>query len=164
MIQIIVIWDLNLNNKNILTLWQQYFRGIFKFIVWFVVWLVFNSVGKKVYIYLIIFSTYVPKCNLIFWNCSWTWHLPLFLSKVFRSWKIFLHWNYLKIDIHESIHVKLKLVVMTKHLQQCIFIHIFIVLPLNFRFRQFFCFICKNLQQVVYINIWLSSLFFFLSV
>ena len=65
------------------------------------------------------------------------------------SSKMVLHWNCLRINIHESIHVKLKSEVTMKPLQLCIFIHDFLSFCICFFLVLiFWCFNCKNLQRI----------------
>ena len=61
-----------------------------------------------------------------------------------------LHWNCIRINIHESINVILKSVVMMKPLQLCIFIHNLWSLCLYFfLFITFLCFNGMNLQHIL---------------
>ena len=83
-------------------------------------------------------NSYYPECitkpTPMIWEWSWSWHLLVVLNKCFCSRKMVLHWHCLRINIHESKHVKFKSAVMTKPLQLCIFIYIFWSFCLCFSF------------------------------
>ena len=85
----------------------------------------------------------------MFWDCSWSWHFLVVHNKLFCSRKMVLRWHCLGINIHESIHVKFKLIFMMKPIQWCIFIHKFWLFCLfYYYFRTFWRFTCRNLQLV----------------
>ena len=85
----------------------------------------------------------------MFWECSCSLHFLVVHNKNICSGKIVIHWHCLRNNIHESIHVNLKLAVMMKPLQLCIFINNFLSFCLWFFFLQpFLCFFCNTLQHI----------------
>ena len=69
-------------------------------------------------------------------------------QKMFCSRKMFFHWNCLRININGIIHVNLKLAVILKLLQLCIFIHNVLSFYLCFSiFITLWCLTCNNLQH-----------------
>ena len=118
------------------------------FIVWCVVWLIFKLCIIKVLIWLIIFLTHVTKSQTVFWDWSLSWHFIVVNKKCFSSSRIVLQWHCLRINIHESIHLNLKLEVTMKSLQLCMFIHILSLCISFFLFITFWCFTCKNVKHI----------------
>ena len=67
-------------------------------------------------ILLIIFLKYVTQSKPMFWDCSWSWHFLVVHNQYFCITKMVIQCHCLRINIHESIHAKLKLEFMMKPL------------------------------------------------
>ena len=94
--------------------------------------------------------TYLTKYQTMFWDWSWSWHFLVVHNKCFSNREMVPYCHFLRINIHEIIHVNLKSAVMIKPLLLFIFTHNFWSFCLCFfLFIIFCCFAYNNLQHIL---------------